>query len=363
MPYPALSRALAEESVSRVEAALRQGFRPVGIGGSGPGAISAASLAWGISRGTMNGRLAAALTNYALVPDESLYRAHRYQQPVPRAALNTCPLLVSAIVTPTGRALRVLVIGDLHQDPRHHERLELLTWIARYASRERFDHIVQIGDWSTWDSVSQHDKNDTYAARHKPSIKDDMENLQQSLRSWRAGIAPDYKPRQTVLLGNHENRLERFENANPESHGIFTTGRDEAFLQFGWKTRSYGEIFYLEGVGFTHHPVNGVGRAFGGETGPQRAASKTTVPMVSGHTHKMQVFSAAKTGPVDVITMVEVGCALPWGTVEAYAKHGMTGWWYGVCPMTVQGGVITDLSFVSMMTLGAGFGKQRPPPA
>jgi len=49
--------------------------------------------------------------------------------------------------------------------------------------------------------------------------------------------------------------------------------------------------------------------------------------------------------------MVEIGCALPWGVVESYAKHGMTGWYHGVCPMIVQGGVITDLAFVSMLTL------------
>jgi predicted MPP superfamily phosphohydrolase len=260
---------------------------------------------------------------------------------------------------PDGNAVRVLAIGDLHQDPRHPERVEVLTWIARYASLHRFDHIVQIGDWSTWDSVNQHDKNDTASARHKPSIARDMENLKESLAAWRAGIAPDYKPRQTVVMGNHENRLERFENANPEALGSFTGERDQAFLQYGWKTRPYGELFYIEGVAFTHHPVNGVGRAFGGETGPQRAASKTTVPMVSGHTHKRQVHDAAKIGPVDVISMVEIGCALPWGTVESYAKHGMTGWWYGIVPMTVQGGVITDLSFVSMLTLERDFADRR----
>jgi hypothetical protein len=49
--------------------------------------------------------------------------------------------------------------------------------------------------------------------------------------------------------------------------------------------------------------------------------------------------------------MVEVGCGLPWGTVESYARHGLTGWWYGVVPMTVNAGMITDLAFVSMIEL------------
>lgn len=358
MPQPALRLEVAAEAVERVNAKLREGFRPAGLSGVGPGAIAMAADEWGISRGTMGSRLASAKALHGLEPDDTLYRSQRYQQPVPRAVLHEAPQPEPQVVQPSGRAVRVLAIGDLHQDPRHPERLEVLTWIARYASAHRFDHVVQIGDWSTWDSCNFHDRNDTAGAKTKPPIARDMANLKESLAAWRAGIDPDYKPRQTMLQGNHEYRVERFENANPEAYGTFTVERDQAFLQYGWKTRPYGELFYIAGVAFTHHPINGVGRAFGGETGPQRAASKTTVPIVSGHTHKRQVHDAAKIGPVDVISMVEIGCALPWGTVESYAKHGMTGWWYGVCPMTVQSGVITDLSFVSMLTLEREFGAQ-----
>lgn len=356
MANPPLSLKLAQEAVEAVEQKLREGYRPQGMTGSGPGALAAAAEMLGINRATLHTRVRSAKTLYGLEPDDSLYRPQRFQQPVPRAVLTEAAPPPPEQTRPSGRALRVLAIGDLHQDPRHPNRLQVLTRIARYASEQRFDHIVQIGDWSSWDSVNQHDRNDTLAARHKPSIRQDMENLQASLQAWRAGMAPDYKPRQTICLGNHENRLERFENANPESHQTFTLARDELFLSFGWKPRPYGELVYLEGVAFTHHPVNGAGRAFGGETGPLRAANKTTVPVVSGHTHRRQLHDSGKIGPVDVISMVEIGCALPWGTVESYAKHGITGWWWGVCPMTVQGGAITDVSFVSMLALERDYG-------
>jgi hypothetical protein len=110
-------------------------------------------------------------------------------------------------------------------------------------------------------------------------------------------------------------------------------------------------MLYVEGVAFTHHPVNGAGRAFGGKTGPQRAANESTVPVVSGHTHRRQVHESPKIGPIDVISMVEIGCALPWGTVEHFARVSLTGWWWGAVLMTVQGGAITDLNFVSMKTI------------
>lgn len=284
-------------------------------------------------------------------PDWGIYRPARYHQPVPRAVVEAAP--PTPLQPPSGQPQRVLVIGDLHQDPRHPHRLDMLTWIARHASEQRYDRIIQIGDWGTFDSVNQHDDNSTEAARYKPKIRDDLDNLVASHQAFRRGMADGYRPKLDVTLGNHENRLERFENANPESVGTYTLSRDETFVQFGWRTRRYGEVMYVEGVGFTHHPVNGSGRAFGGKTGPQRAANETTVAMVSGHTHRRQVHDAPKIGPIDVISMVEVGCALPWGEVEGYAKHSLTGWWWGVADMTVQGGAITDLGFLSALTLRA----------
>lgn len=294
-------------------------------------------------------RLRFAKERLGIEPDESRFRPQRYQQPVPLAVLNPAPPM--PVIEPQGPGERVLVIGDLHQDPRHPDRLDVLTWIARYASEHRFTRIIQVGDWSTWDSVNQHDKNDTLAARLKPGIKDDLENLLQSHQAFRKGIDPDYRPKLDFLRGNHEYRVERFENANPESVGTFTLSRDETFAQFGWRSRAYGELFYVDGVAFTHHPTNGAGRAFGGKTGPQRAANESTVPVVSGHTHRRQVHDAPKIGPTDAISMVEVGCAMPWGSMERYAKHSLTGWWFGVVPMTVNADQITDLSFVSMITL------------
>lgn len=343
---------------ARIEDKLRQGFRPKGLTGAGMGAIAAAAVD-AVAEGEFATEKAFNTAAYSLggeyEPDWSLYRAQRYQQPVPLSVVQPHTTPVAALNEPSGPAQRILVLGDLHNDPRHEHRLQVLTWAARYASEHRVDRIIQVGDWSTWDSVNQHDRNDTQAAKYKPPVKDDLSNLLASHQAFRRGMSSDYKPRLDFLLGNHENRLERFENANPETAQTFTLARDESFAQFGWRTRPYGELFYVEGVAFTHHPTNGAGRAYGGKTGPQRAANESTVPVVSGHTHRRQVHDSPKIGPIDVISMVEVGCGMLWGEVEAYARHGLTGWWHGIVPMTVQGGTITDLNFVSMLSLRAQF--------
>ena len=357
MPTPPLKREAVEDAVSRVEQKLREGYRPAGtMGGHGPGAIDAAAadaVADGVafSREGFRGRLKKGAQRFGIEPDWSLYRPAQYQQPVARQVIERGLPPEPVLLTPHGPAERVLVIGDLHQDPRHENRLDVLTWIARHASATRPDRIIQIGDWSTWDSVSVHDRNDTRKGHLKPSIKQDLENLQASLRAWRLGINEGWRPKATMLMGNHEYRVERFENATPEAYGIHTLARDETFLQFGWQTRPYGELYYVQGVAFTHHPINGAGRAFGGKTGPQRAANDSLVPIVSGHTHRRQVHDCPKIGGAGLVSMVEVGCAMPWGEIESYAAHGMTGWFWGVCELTVQAGAIIDVNFLSMLTL------------
>jgi len=357
MPTPPLSQELALETIERVEAELRAGFRPKGMFGPGFGAINQAAVK-AVQDGFVKtlsafesrvNRCAA----MGLEPDWSLYRPQRYHQPLPRLVFTPA---AQPVTNKPGKGTRLLCIGDLHQNPGQPHRMDVLTWIARYASQERFARIIQMGDWCSWDSVSSHDKNDTMAGRLKPSIRQDMDNLEQSLKAWRLGMDDNYKPKQDALAGNHEYRLERWCNANPETAESFTVQRDQLYLQFGWRTRPYGEILYVEGVGFVHHPVNGAGRAFGGKTGPQRAANDTTVTMVSAHTHRRQCHDAPKIGPTDSISMIEVGCSIPWGEIESYAQHSATGWWWGVCDLTVSDGVVTDLSFVSMLKLKREFG-------
>lgn len=356
MPTPPLRRELAEEAVRRVEEMLRQGYVPRGYGGGRSAYEQAASNAvesgWVNTFGAFQSRLRAAERVYGLTPDDTLYTPARAQMPKPRLVLEHPPAPEPALLVPGGKPQRLLVIGDLHQDPRHEHRMQVLTWIARYATEQGFDRIIQVGDWSTFDCANAHEKPDSFGARMRPGFKDDLGNLTASHQAFRRGMGEGYRPKMDFLMGNHEYRLERWENAHPESVGTFTLARDETFAQFGWRTRAYGQIHYVEQVAFAHHATNAGGRAFGGKTGPQRGANESTVPFVGGHTHRKQLHDAPKIGPLDVISFVEVGCAMPWGEIEHYIQHGApTGWWWGVVPMTVQGGLITDIEFKSMLSL------------
>ena len=347
------------EAVKLIEECLREGCKLPGTAGPGTSALAEAGRR-AVERGiclslpAYRSRLDTAKSR-GFIPDEALYRETRYSQPLPKAVLEHAPPQDPAAFTPQGDSERVLIIPDLHQDPRHPDRINVLKWIARFGAEKDFKRVVQLGDWSTWDSASSHDKNDTLKGQQKPSITDDMNNLIEGLRMWQAAKG-DWRPKQLITLGNHEHRLERFENKTPETSGVFSQRRDEIFTQFGWQVSPYSEVRYVCGVGLTHHPTNAAGRAFGGKTGAQRAANEAACSMIYGHTHAWKFVPAAKLGPMVGVDMLEAGCAMKWGEVEAYAMHSNNDWWWGVTEVTLWGGRIHEVARTSMLTLQKKYG-------
>ncbi len=356
MPSPPISRETAEQAVAYVDMALKAGHRPQNMHGNGRSAVQVAAeraVEDGFvgAMNTLKSRIDTAKKLYGLEPDWSLYTPARYVQPVPRQVLFPASVPDPRAYDPSGERERVLVIGDLHQDPRHPHRVEVLSWAARFGSDRKVGRVVQVGDWGTFDGASFHDKNDTLKARLKPTIKQDLDNQKESLQAFHNSRPADWNPKLDITLGNHENRLHRFENANPETAGMFSNELETNFAQFGWKTRPYGEVMFIQGVGISHHPTNGAGRAFGGKTGPQRAANELTSSFISGHTHAYQHFTTGKIGAVSGVDVMEVGCALPWGEVEDYAAHSIINWWYGFVIVDLMGGRIVSHEAVDMMAI------------
>ena len=336
-----------------VEAALRQGFRPINQPGPGMGAITAAAEQ-AVREGTFGTikafhSAAYGLRGTALEPNWDLHRPARYQQPVAKFQLLPAPAPVEN--RRTSKARRVLVIPDRHRDPRHPHRLEWDTIIWRYGSDERFDDVVDLGDDLTLDSCSRYDRNDTLAGRLKPSIRADLDHQLEMCQAEERGRAKDWKPRKYKMRGNHNHRLWLFENNHPETEGALTHQYLQTFAQFGWREYKFGEILMLDGVGFTHAPFNGMGKPMGGKTATHRAGALLTAPLVHGHTHSFEVHNSAKLGLIDKVTIVQAGCALPPGEVEHYALHQPTGWSHGVLDLLIQDGEILELAFRSLERL------------
>lgn len=353
MSTPRLKREDAEGIIKAVEAALKKGFVPKGMTPrSGEiGAIAMAAVSLGISRETASSRIRTGQTYFNLEPDWSLYEA-----PTPEIVEVAPPkrprvrVKVGNTVKPEGHEYRVLGIGDLHDHP-HLGNKDRFRWIARYANEHRIQNIRQIGDWATFDSCSQYENYGTISGRMKPSFENDIDSLEESLGAFISQFDEDYRPNCKVTMGNHENRVYQWEDTHPETEGMFGLRLEQAFARGRFDYCQYGEWDFVGGVGFTHVPLTIMGKPYGGKMPSNMIGSDAMFSIVFGHTHKGFVMPRPKIGPQKQITVVNLGCALPYGHVEPYAKLSTTGWTYGIYDLVIQAGDIRSHRFISMIEL------------
>ncbi len=281
-------------------------------------------------------------------PDYGLYRPFQYQ--AVREGKRILPAYRPAdVLKPDRPAVRMGVIGDAHDSP-HDPDKSRFEWMGRWVADQKFDHVIQLGDFATMDSMTRHAAPGTKSFGDLPSFQEDLASVCEALDAFDRGLQ-GHKCRKEITWGNHEHRADKYEDNNPQMFGIVGNTLRHAFTSRGWRVIPFGEIHFVEGVGFTHHPMNAMGRPYGGKTANSRAGNDLLFSLIHGHDHKREVASCAKIGPQGFIETISAGCSLPWGTVEDYAKHGPSGWWWGVMDVRIAQGQILDQSFTSMLTL------------
>lgn len=337
----------ARRTVDAVNQALRMGYRPPHVLGKGEGAFQQAAQLLGIDRRTIYGRLKAAETRYEIAPDWSLWTPPELrivEELTPakprirvRATTNETP--------PEGHRYRVIAIGDVHQKPGR--SVERFKWMGRLIAERAPDHVVQIGDWATLDSMSMHDAPGSRRSNERPSFVDDLECIEESLYTLHREFEPGSIPC-TMTEGNHEYRAQRAADADPKRLGDAMIRVRQPFGRYRWSTLEYRQWFFLGGVGFCHHPTNGMGKDYRGKNPENVIANDAMFSMVFGHTHKSKYLTVPKIGPQKRIEIVNLGTALPYGVVEDYAQLSTTGWDWGVFELIIQGGHIVSHRYFGM---------------
>jgi hypothetical protein len=304
------------------------------------GSIQAAAIAEGIPRQTLQNRI------------------RRYEEKFgtfTAAPAATPPVEDKPRVRAHHGEMRILAIGDVHAGPGM--PTEHLAAIGRYAVSMQPTHVVNIGDFGDWSSCQQHDGNETLKGRLKPSFQADEDAVHAAMDAL-------YSPMERGGLqaskfqtdGNHEARVDRFVNMHPELVGDWDRRVRQIPARFGVDRREYGEWLFLGGVGFIHHPVTILGKAYGGKTPENQIVNDATFSIVWGHTHKAQSVTRAKIGPNNRVTVLNLGTAMPTNYVPSYAQWSTTGWSYGVWMLTVSGGRITGHTFTSIDDITRGWG-------
>ena len=272
-------------------------------------------------------------------------RQNRYSPVTVTKNYHNSPL----IGQPSKKVLRGIAIGDTHDDPRIPK--DRFYWLGKLAADTKADFVIQIGDFITLDSLCRYIDNASYEARKTPLYLHDMQSQEEALSAFDKGLGK-FKPKiKHITLGNHEDRVESWSNRHPEIYGIMSGMMLDNFAKHGWTVSEFGQMYYIGGVGFVHVPLNEMGKPYGGKTAESRVANDALHDVVFGHSHRNRVYTASKVGDGQHLRIINLGCALPEGHVEKYAKHSSTGWTYGAYELEIADGHITDWNFVSMNNL------------
>lgn len=156
----------------------------------------------------------------------------------------------------------IFVIGDTQA--KQGIDLAYLTWIGHYIARKKPDIIVHIGDHYDMAALSSYDKGQLSAEGRR--VKADLEAGDKGLELLEIEISKieGYKPRKVFVLGNHEERIDRFVNQNPEFEGFLGTDK-LAFVKFGWEVHPFLKPVDIHGINFQHYVANVMsGKPLGG---------------------------------------------------------------------------------------------------
>jgi len=144
-----------------------------------------------------------------------------------------------------------------------------LNALGNYIVHTKPDNIIMLGDWCDVHSLSSYDVGRLAGegARYEEDIeasKGAMSILFEPINQWnerkRRNKERQYKPDLLMLLGNHENRINRHVNNYPVLQGRLST-EDLGYESFGWRVLDFLEVEEVDGILYSHYfPRNAQGR-------------------------------------------------------------------------------------------------------
>lgn len=164
-----------------------------------------------------------------------------------------------------------LVIADTQCKPG--EDLSYCSAIGEYIAAKRPDVIIHIGDHFDMESLSSYDKGKKSfeGRRLTADLEAGHEGMQRIMEPiWRLQAnqrkkkKKAYNPRMIFCGGNHEARVDRFANDNPEFHGFVGTAQ-LGLEQYGWEVYPFLKPAVVDGINYVHFLANPfTGKPYGG---------------------------------------------------------------------------------------------------
>jgi predicted phosphodiesterase len=246
---------------------------------------------------------------------------------------------------------KVIVVGDAHVDEfQELGRFKLLNALIRSTKP---DYVVIIGDFLSLNCLSAWDRNKRLT----------MEGLRYFAEIEAGNTALDLMldriPKKTKVVyveGNHEDRLPRYLETDPTFYGFAGIEKDLRLADRGIQYVPYKDVFYIDGVGFTHIPINGMGKGIGNPGVAQKALKLFHHSIVFGHTHTLDHAAEHRHGAPHLNQALSVGCFFE--HVDEYAKGSKTDYWRGICVLDIYKENRFDVATYSLGRLETVFGEK-----
>jgi hypothetical protein len=188
-----------------------------------------------------------------------------------------------------------VVIPDVQVKPGND--VSYLRAIGEYILEKKPDKIILLGDFADMPSLS------SYAVGKKSfegrRYRDDIEAAQEAMNVLLAPIydynrralqnkKKVYKPEKILLLGNHEDRINRAIENDAKLDG--TIGIDDLNYQtHNWKVIPYRAVEIIDGIAYSHVFTTGVmGRPV---TSARALVMKKHMSCIQGHNQKMEIYN------------------------------------------------------------------------
>ena len=164
----------------------------------------------------------------------------------------------------TSQGKRHLVLPDVQQKPGC--STDHLTWAGKYAAEMLPDSIICIGDFYDMESLSSYDKgkrsfegrryvNDIDAGNQ--AMNAFMAPIHAEVARRKKGKRKSWNPELHFTLGNHEARITRATEDNPELEALMSFD-DFNLEEHGFNVHDFLEVVTIDGVAYSHYFTSGV---------------------------------------------------------------------------------------------------------
>jgi hypothetical protein len=171
------------------------------------------------------------------------------------------------------RVRKHIVIPDCQVTPD--SPTDHLEWIGKYIVEQQPDVVVCIGDFADMSSLSTYDKGkrqfegrrymaDIVAAENAMArLMRPLSDHNYKMRAWKMA---QYRPELHLTLGNHEYRIQRAIDSQPELEGILSLD-SLGYEHFGWTVHPFLKPVEIDGVSYCHYFANPqTGRPYSGSS-------------------------------------------------------------------------------------------------